>query len=116
MNGHTKPGAGGPYGKKILNHVTWNGKREAARNHCVDPNHAAVGVGKRPAGIARSQSDIRLHPRLRAEPANRSNRVDHARREGADEAQRIADGDGKFAGRTFDESATEAEGRFVASM
>ena len=97
MNGHTKPGAGGPCGKKILNHVTRNGKREAARDHGVDPNHVAAGVGKRPTGIARRQADIRLNPRVRAEPADRANRVDHARREGADEAQRIADGNGKFA-------------------
>jgi len=81
MNGHTKPGTGGACGKKILNHVTRNGKREAARDHCVDPNHAAAGVGEWPAGIARRQADIRLNPRLRAEPVDRPNRVDHARRE-----------------------------------
>jgi hypothetical protein len=55
-----------------------------------------VRVGERPAGVARCQADVSLHPRLRAEPTERANGMNHTSRERTNETQRIAYGDGEF--------------------
>src|ERR1700726_1630276 len=98
MNGDAKPRVGRACGKKIPNDVTRNSKRKPARNHGVDPNHAATNVGKRSARIARRQADVSLYPGSSAVFAQRANRMNHAGRDGADETQGIADGYDKLAG------------------
>src|SRR5256884_9981524 len=102
--------------KKIAHRVAGNGERQAARDHSIDAHDFAARVGQWPAGISRREKYFRLHPVLRAQPAKRANAVNYARRKRADKAHRIADGNGQFAGRTCEESATEAAGRFTASM
>src|SRR5260221_1818014 len=97
MNGHTKPGVGRACGKEISYDVTRNGKRDAARDHGVDSDHTATRVGKRSARVTWCQAHIGLHPRSRSEPVERPNRMNHTGRKSTDEAQGIADGNGKFA-------------------
>ena len=74
-----------------------NRESEAARDHRVDADDAARGVGERAAGISRSEANAGLHPGLRTKAGERPTAWTTPVVRAPTETQRIADGDREFA-------------------
>src|SRR5262245_51891593 len=92
MHPNTEPRVRRIAGKKIAHGIARNRQRETSRRHRVDADHAATCIRKGSAGIARREADSSLHPRLRANPAQRSYRANDPGGESTDETKRIANG------------------------
>ncbi len=98
VNGNAEPRSAWPSREKIANGVTGDGERKASGNHGINSDHMATGVSQRATGVTRGESHGCLYPGLVAKRAQRADRVNHSGCQRPDKSERIADGNGKFAG------------------
>src|SRR5205807_5406794 len=78
-NGAPSPSASVRATKKAFDDVTGDREGEAARDHGGDSDDAAAGVDQGPAGIARLDAHVSLHPGRASRPAAAPDRMNDAR-------------------------------------